>query len=448
MNWLEVNFDGVAGPTHNYAGLSYGNVASAANQHQVSHPKRAALQSLQKMQAVSSLGLVQCMIPPQCRPNLRNLKALGFTGKRSEIITSAAADSPIQLAAAYSSAFMWTANSSTVSPSLDTGDQKLHLTPANMFSSVHRCEEQFAVKSYFDWVMGDGDHFQIHDPLPASNVYADEGAANHIRLAPNHHEKALEVFVYGRNALDASQVCPVKFPARQTLQSFEAIARRHQLDSSHVLHVQQNPEAIDAGAFHNDVVSVGNENVLFYHEQAFSAETIDQISSRFRQLYESDLILEKVTEAEVPLSEAVSTYLFNSQLLSVNGNEMLLLCPAECEKSPNTKSYLDKLVQGDNPISKYVAMDLKQSMMNGGGPACLRLRVLMSEKQIDAMAPNFVVNESVIEKVGNFVEDRYRDDLTVDELANPAFANEAISVYQDFYKLLGVHAEFGRLKLL
>ena len=49
----EFNFDGLVGPSHNYAGLSFGNVASFSNVKSASNPKQAALQGLAKMRALA-----------------------------------------------------------------------------------------------------------------------------------------------------------------------------------------------------------------------------------------------------------------------------------------------------------------------------------------------------------------------------------------------------------
>ncbi|MGA8031441.1 MAG: N-succinylarginine dihydrolase, partial [Casimicrobiaceae bacterium] len=44
-----MNFDGIPGPTHNYSGLAQGNLAAERNAQQVSNPREAALQGLEKM---------------------------------------------------------------------------------------------------------------------------------------------------------------------------------------------------------------------------------------------------------------------------------------------------------------------------------------------------------------------------------------------------------------
>src|SRR4051794_41421658 len=85
-NALEVNFDGIVGPTHNYAGLSFGNVASQAHGGSVSHPREAALQGLAKMKFLHDLGVRQAVLPPQPRPDLGTLRRLGFGGSDADLL--------------------------------------------------------------------------------------------------------------------------------------------------------------------------------------------------------------------------------------------------------------------------------------------------------------------------------------------------------------------------
>ena len=115
MKFFEANFDGLVGPTHNYAGLSIGNVASLNNAKNTSNPKQAAKQGLQKMKSLSELGLVQGVLAPQERPDVYTLRRLGFTGTDSEVISKAATQAPAVLKAVCSASSMWTANAATIS---------------------------------------------------------------------------------------------------------------------------------------------------------------------------------------------------------------------------------------------------------------------------------------------------------------------------------------------
>ena len=137
---VEVNFDGIVGPTHNYAGLAVGNLAATGNAGAVSNPRAAALQGLSKMRVLSDMGFAQGVLPPHERPSMRTLRSLGFSGTDEKILADVA-QHPRLLQAAASGAAMWVANAGTVSPSPDTPDGRVHFTPANLASQLHRSIE-------------------------------------------------------------------------------------------------------------------------------------------------------------------------------------------------------------------------------------------------------------------------------------------------------------------
>ena len=138
---VEANFDGLPGPTHNYSGLARGNLAAERNKSLVANPRRAALQGLAKMKALAARGFVQAVLPPHERPDVAALRALGFAGNDSALLAAAARQAPHLLAACSSAAAMWVANAATVSPSGDTADGRVHLTPANLVAHFHRSLE-------------------------------------------------------------------------------------------------------------------------------------------------------------------------------------------------------------------------------------------------------------------------------------------------------------------
>jgi succinylarginine dihydrolase len=329
MSAVEVNFDGLPGPTHNYSGLSEGNLASERNRNLIADPRQAASQGLAKMKALADAGYAQAVLPPHERPAVDALRALGFAADSDAgVIAGAAREAPQLLAACSSAAAMWAANAATVSPSSDTTDRRVHFTPANLVSHFHRSLEAPTTTHVLRAIFNDAEKFVIHESLPAAAQFGDEGAANHMRFAAGAATPGIELFVYGRVALDASVAPPQRYPARQTREASEAIGRRHGLDRSCTLFAQQNPAAIDAGAFHNDVVAVANEAVLFCHEHAFvSPETLfaslrSSLGPAFTPIV--------VRESEVSLDRAVATYLFNSQLITRADGSMLLVAPAEC----------------------------------------------------------------------------------------------------------------------
>ena len=438
MLWKEVNFDGLVGPTHNYAGLSFGNLASEKHRNVISRPKMAALQGIEKMRMLYDLGVEQAVLPPQLRPDLHYLRSCGFSGSPNQLILQAAEKDPIQLAAATSAASMWTANAATVSPSCDTTDQKLHLTPANLISGVHRSLECPTTMRVLEAIFS-GAKFQVHPALPSSLAMSDEGAANQMRLAPKHAEQALEIFVFGRDAFRTSESQPTTFPARQTRQAFEAIARRHQLDDKRALFWKQNPAAIDCGAFHNDVVAVANENVLFCHEDAFEnqAEKLESLQSVYREHYDADLFIVEISRAQVSLQEAVKSYLFNSQIVTKPDGRMTLVAPRECSEIRSVNQVIEQVLRADNPIQDVVFPDVRQSMMNGGGPACLRLRVVMNEQEISSIHQDVRFSPELENALIDWVKKHYRDEIAPNDLLHVDLYGDCLAALQELETILG-----------
>ncbi|MEO8977196.1 MAG: N-succinylarginine dihydrolase, partial [Casimicrobiaceae bacterium] len=354
----EVNFDGLPGPTHNYSGLARGNLASENNAQLAANPRAAALQGIAKMRALAARGHAQAVLPPHERPQVPALRALGFSGSDQQVIANAAAAAPTLLAACSSASAMWTANAATVSPSADTADARVHLTPANLVAHFHRALEAPVTTRVLRAIFSDDRHFVVHDPLPAAPQFGDEGAANHTRLTGAHGN--VELFVYGRHGF-ASGVQPSRFAARQTLDAQQAIARRHGLDPARTLFAQQNPAVVDQGVFHNDVIAVGAGNVLFCHAQAYVGQPA--LLARLRELI-ADLNPIVVEESDVSVQQAVATYLFNSQLLKRADGRLLLVAPAECREHAHTSAYLDRLLAQHGPIAEVLTFDLRQSMRN------------------------------------------------------------------------------------
>lgn len=439
----EFNFDGIVGPTHNYSGLSHGNVASTSHQHQVSHPRSAAQQGLEKMKANFEAGIAQAVLPPLQRPRLEFLRALGFAGSDHQLVQQIGKTDPVLLATSYSASNMWTANAATVSPSADTGDGKVHFTPANLNSTMHRAIEARSTEAILGFVFQDNKHFQVHSPLPASNSLADEGAANHTRLCNRYGEAGIEFFVYGRSALGASDLQPTRYPARQTLEACQAIARRHQLDQKNTVVAQQNPAAIDAGVFHNDVISVGNGNLLLCHEQAFvkQALVLDELREKFQHVCGGELLVAEIPDSMLSIEDAVSSYLFNSQLVTLKSDGMMLVCPSECESNSAAQRAIKYLTGDDFPIDDVRYMDLRQSMNNGGGPACLRLRVVLTDAEAAAIHPGVVFDERLYERLVEWVTENYRESLASDDLKDTSLLEESRNAIESLAGILEIPLE-------
>lgn len=436
VHGVEANFDGLVGPTHNYAGLSLGNVASKTNVDAPSNPREAALQGLAKMKRLADRGYVQGVLPPHERPHMPTLRALGFAGSEAQMLAQAAASSPSILAGVASASPMWTANAATVSPSADTADHRVHFTPANLSAKFHRSIEHSVTGRILKSIFADEAYFAHHPALPSVSHFGDEGAANHTRLCSSYGEPGVELFVYGRAAFDEWAPKPEIFPARQTLEASQAIARLHGLSDQHRVFAQQNPAAIDAGVFHNDVIAVGNGNTLFYHEMAFlnEAQTLADIRKR---LTGTELNAIRVSSLDVPVQDAVQSYLFNSQLLNTPDG-MLLAVPGECRKVASVSRYLDQLVAAGGPVTAVEVFDVTQSMRNGGGPACLRLRVVLNDAELQAMHRGVILTDDLYERLTTWVEAHYRDKLARGDLADPMLLDEVRKALDELTGILGL----------
>ncbi len=441
----EVNFDGLVGPTHNYAGLSVGNIASVKHSGAVSHPREAALQGLAKMKYLADLGVTQAVLPPHERPSIATLRTLGFTGPNDAAILRAAARQAPQLLAACSSASgMWTANAATVTPSSDTTDGRVHFTPANLVSKFHRSIESPQTSRTLRAIFRDQSRFVVHPPLPANFALGDEGAANHTRFAPNHGSRGLHFFVYGHLGLGpgSTSARATQFPSRQSLEASEAIRRCHQMNDKFVCYAKQHPAAIDAGVFHNDVVSVGNENVFLHHERAFvkTKVVVDELRRRYDTLTRgSELVVITVSERRIPLADAVRSYLFNSQLVTTGRERMALIAPIDCAEVPKVKNFLDGLIAGGkSPVREIHHFNLRESMRNGGGPACLRLRVVLTNSEIAALPPQVLFTDATYAQLSAWVRKHYRETLAAGDLADPHLLEESRRALDELTQLLGL----------
>jgi len=434
----EVNFDGLVGPTHNYGGLSYGNIASIEHGLSVSNPRAALKQGLLKMKLLADMGVRQAVLPPHERPDMETLRRLGFQGSDSRIIEKVGKESPLLLAACYSASSMWAANAATVAATADSADDRVHVTPANLVSQFHRSIEAPFTSLLLKTILSDETAFVHHAPLPAGIHFSDEGAANHTRFCAEHGQPGVEFFVYGRTAFDTADQGPFLFPARQTREASEAIARLHQLHPDRTVFARQHPAAIDSGVFHNDVISVGNENLFFYHSQAFSdcPSVLDRLRRKFAAWCGGELILIGVAPEEVSIKDAVETYLFNSQLVTLPDRTMCLIVPSECRANPGTKIVLDRILHEDNPIQRVDYVDVRQSMKNGGGPACLRLRVVLTEEQISLTPEGIHMNDKLYQDLIRWGDTRYRDRLHPDDLADPGFPEEVRTALDELTQIL------------
>jgi len=436
MSAVEANFDGLVGPTHNYSGLSFGNVASERNQAVPSNPREAALQGLAKMKALHDLGMTQGVLAPQERPDIHTLRRLGFGGTDEQVLAAVAKQAPYLLNACCSASSMWTANAATVSPSADAADGKVHFTPANLTNKFHRSIEHETTGRILQATFADKQHFSHHQALPGAEHFGDEGAANHTRFCREYGDAGVEFFVFGRYAFDASKPEPKKYPARHTFEASQAVARMHKLDDSRVVYAQQHPDVIDQGVFHNDVIAVGNRDLMFCHENAFLNQS--EVIADLTQAFAGDFKVIEVPVDEVSVADAVNSYLFNSQLLALPGGNTALVIPEECQKTPAVWNYLQKLVTEGRGIDELKVFDLKQSMSNGGGPACLRLRVVLTEQEKAAVNQSTLMSDALYSSLTGWVEKHYRDRLAEADLADPQLLRESRTALDELTQILNL----------
>ena len=413
MTVREVNFDGLVGPTHNYAGLSLGNLAASANQGRISHPRAAALQGLAKMRRLMELGLVQGVFPPPPRPSASALRRLGFGGEDAAVLAQAAREEPEIFQWACAASSMWTANAATVIAASDAADGRGHLITANLGAMPHRTFEAVDTEKMLRSIFADQDHFAVHAPLPHARHFGDEGAANHMRLAASHADLGVNIFVHG-SSRDG------RFPERQAQRASQAVARLAGVADP--VFVLQAHAAVEAGAFHNDVVAVANEGVMFAHAAAFDDAPALLAALEARLPTFQPILVEAVT-----LEEAASSYLFNSQLVTLPGGGMALIAPSEVRDNPKVWAELERIVAADNPIDEVIVVDVRESMRNGGGPACLRLRAPLSEAALAAVDQRYILDDARWTRIVRAVEGAWPEAIAPGDLFDPQMWDQSFA---------------------
>lgn len=437
MTAVEANCDGLVGPTHSFAGLAPGNLASEINSGEPSNPRAAVLEGLAKMKRLADLGLPQFVLPPHERPHMGFLRGLGFGGSDAEVLDSAAKQAPALLNAAASASSMWAANAATVTPSADAADGRVHFTPANLLTNLHRSLEAPQTARALRRLFSDEARFAVHDPLPAQPHFADEGAANHVRLCAEHGAPGVNLLVWGREAWEPWSGV---YPARQTLEACQAIARRH--EARGVVFARQARAAIEAGVFHNDVVCVGAKSTLFFHEAAF--EDRDAMIAGVRAAadgFEPEFV--EIGEADLPLADAIASYLFNSMLVALPGEDRLtLIAPGETRDNPRARAVVADLLASNGPIGRVEYVDVRQSMRNGGGPACLRLRVVLTEAELAATNPGQRMDTALYARLTAWAGRWYRDRLLPADLPDPALLTESRGALDELTQILRLGGDF------
>lgn len=432
---IEINIDGLVGPTHHFGGLGVGNVASLEHRNEVSHPRQAALEGLQKAWLIASMGIPQFVFVPPLRPRMNLLSEMGFHGTVQEQLIAARDEAPKVLSAAFSSAFMWMANAATVTPASDSADGRMHCTPANLISSWHRASEASERTPQLEALLLAVQNKLMHRPLPSILPLRDEGAANHMRLCDHSGHNGFNLFIYGVDEDNDNVPATAKFTPRHTRAASLAIARLHQLKKARTFFLQQHPRAIDAGVFHNDVIATSCDHILLHHEFAFldGEAELTRLESEFEKSCGQSLLRIVVSESELPIADAVRSYLFNSQLVRRNRDSgdssttpsYVLICPHHCEEVPNAAKLISSWIASPEvPIDEVRFVRLSESMANGGGPACLRLRMMLDPEEIASLSSKYRLTNGLFDRLSAAIEKCYPKSLSSKDFCNPDFVTE------------------------
>jgi succinylarginine dihydrolase len=435
----EINLSGLVGVTHNYCGLTLGHTTNISFEGNETNPRQAALEALERIKMLHDRGVVQIIMPPHDRPSLFLLKRLGFSGTNQEIIQKAFKQDPIVYAGACSASSMWINSAIMATPSLDTTDGRVHFTPANLANKFHRSLEQRTNHRFLKLIFSDEDYFTVHQALPSMNALNDEGASNFMRFSPAMDQRGLGVFVYRKNAFKPNAPKPRYHPTGQTCQASRAISRLHNMQDEHTLFVQQNPIAVDAGVYHNDVIATAHKNVLLYHDQAFldTHKVVRKIEETYQQLYNQDLCLINVGVHEITLAEAVHTCLFNSQIIDVNETEMAIIAPSMCQQNKVIKKAIEKFVTDSrNPITSVSYVPLRDTIKNGGGPASMRLSLFLTEDEQQRILSSVIFTHELYEKLKTWISKYYREKLVPNDLADPQLMVENHSSLDELTQIL------------
>ncbi|RAP29346.1 succinylarginine dihydrolase [Candidatus Marinamargulisbacteria bacterium SCGC AG-414-C22] len=412
-------FDAVIGPTYHFGGLSFGNTHSMSHQQQRSYPKKTALEGLHKMQRVSQLGFKQYVLPPQPRQFLSLLKAFGLVGDSTTEIQQFYHDYPKQFSAIFSASAAWVANAFIATPSCDTASQRVHITPANLVSNDHRKLELCYTTQQLQQLFLDSDFFKVNQAVKQS--CPDEGAANMIRLGTL--TQGFYLFVYNVSQQDP---CHTRFPGRQSKEALSFIVKKHGINADRVCYLQQSFRAVDAGVFHNDVIAFGDQDVLVVHEHAYEDQSrmLGMLQDYYNRFYEKPLTIVEIAEKDLSLATAVTTYFFNSQFVKCPNDSYVLICPDTCKEDASIQRVITLLSAQLQAPLQVTYVSVSESLQNGGGPACLRGFVALTDSERHAMNSVYEFTPQCAEKLISFVQSHYPTTLDCADLCDVGMIQE------------------------
>jgi succinylarginine dihydrolase len=149
------------------------------------------------------------------------------------------------------------------------------------------------------------------------------------------------------------------------------------------------------------------------------------------------------TTRELPVADAISNYPFNSQIVTLPDQSLRVIAPIESQECDSTRRFLERVVAEDNPVTAVDYLDVRQSMSNGGGPACLRLRIVLTGQERSAIKANVFVNHALLRAIDGWIDAHYRDRLGFDDLYDPAFLRDSRTALDELTELLGLGSVYA-----
>jgi len=115
---------------------------------------------------------------------------------------------------------------------------------------------------------------------------------------------------------------------------------------------------------------------------------------------------------------------------------MVVVAPLDAREDPQAHAFLERLAGVGGPVRAVHYIDVRQSMRNGGGPACLRLRVPLCDDEERALGARVLLDDALDEALTAWVDRHYRDRLAPHDLADPALAREGMTALDELTLIL------------
>src|SRR5262249_54124149 len=149
----------------------------------------------------------------------------------------------------------------------------------------------------------------------------------------------------------------------------------------------------------------------------------------------SGLRLVVASNEELPVPDAVGAYPFNSQVLTGRDGRKLIVAPEESRESPTARRFLERVV-AEGHVAGGHYLDVRQSMNNGGGPACLRQRIVLTDDERAAIRANVFLTDTLADALEAWIERHYRDRLAPADLADPSLWRQGLTALDELTQLL------------